>query len=90
MRRIVWSRAAREDVQRIRAYIGQFNPLAAQRTAVRLTLAADSLADYPERGRIVGANLRELVVVYPYLIRYRMGSSAVSILRIRHGAQRPA
>jgi plasmid stabilization system protein ParE len=30
--------------------------------------------------------LRELAIVHPYLIRYRVRNDAVLILRIRHGA----
>jgi plasmid stabilization system protein ParE len=41
--RIVWTETARRDLERIRDYIGQFAPLAAQRFAVRLVVAAESL-----------------------------------------------
>ena len=54
--------------------------------ALRLKQAGESLGDYPERGRQAG-NLRELAVVPPYLIRYRVMGSGVQIIRIRHSAQ---
>src|SRR5258708_4763622 len=63
VRRIVWSRAAREDVRRIRDYIKQFNSPAANRVAAALLEAADSLAQLPERGRQIRAGRRELVAV---------------------------
>jgi toxin ParE1/3/4 len=88
VRRIVWSEPARNDLQSIRAYIGQFNPTAAQRMAVRLLAAADSLSDYPDRGRPIGKGRRELTIIWPYLLRYRIANDAVFILRIRHGAQK--
>jgi toxin ParE1/3/4 len=85
---VVWTRRALSDLVAIRAYIGQFNPLAAQRMALRLRVAGDSLQEHPERGRTVGKR-RELVIVRPYLIRYRIQAGRVEILAIRHGAQRP-
>ncbi len=54
--------------------------------AERLQTAANSLADHPERGRQAG-RLRELAVVAPYLIRYRVTVEAVQIIRIKHSAQ---
>jgi plasmid stabilization system protein ParE len=73
---------------RSKATIHQFRPLAAQRMAQRLTLAAASLAQHPERGRRAGG-LRELATVHPYLIRYRVTTDAVQIVRIKHGARWP-
>jgi plasmid stabilization system protein ParE len=49
---------------------------------------AESLATHPHRGRAVYGSVRELVVVRPYLIRYRVTEEAVQIMRIKHGAQR--
>jgi plasmid stabilization system protein ParE len=73
----------------IRAYIGQFSPLAAQRMALRLKAAGDSLGDQPERGRQAANGLREITAIHPYIIRYQITSAAISIVRIRHGARRP-
>ncbi len=89
MRRVVWTKAAQEDLKRIRTYIGQFRPLAAQRFAALLVASANGLNEMPERGRSVRAGQRELVVTPPYLIRYRFDDEAVFIVRIRHGARRP-
>jgi len=89
VRRIIWSPRAAEDLRSIRDYIGQFNPSAAARFAARLVATAESLAEFSERGRPVSAKRRELVVVWPYIIRYRIDSDRVVILRIRHGARRP-
>ncbi len=76
MVQVVWTPRALADLNAIAAHIGQFRPLAAQRMALRLRLAADSLAHHPERGRQSG-RLRELATVPPYLIRYRVTESAV-------------
>jgi len=88
MRRIIWSPGAVDDLRNIRDYIGQFNPSAAAGFAARLVAAADSLADFSERGRPMEGRRRELLVDWPYIIRYRIETERVIILRVRHGAQR--
>ncbi|TCS10230.1 type II toxin-antitoxin system RelE/ParE family toxin [Caulobacter sp. BK020] len=89
MRRIVWTDEARANLQAIRNYIAQFSPLAAQRFSMRLVTAAEDLAENPDRGRSVGNGRRELALIRPYLIRYRVETEAVFILRIRHAARKP-
>lgn len=89
MVQVVWTRRAANDVLSIRAYIGQFNPLAAQRMAESLVAAGESLHLFPERGRPIGRGRRELTIVWPYLIRYRVKDGRVDILTVRHGARRP-
>ena len=85
---VIWTWPALASLETIRAYISDFNPLAAQRMALRLTAAGMSLADHPLRGRAIGGGRRELVTVPPYLIRYRVRGDTVEILAIRHGARR--
>lgn len=87
MVQVVWTRRALSDLAAIRAYIGQFSPLAAQRMAMRLKRACDSLGEHPERTRSAGPGLRELTAIPPYILRYRIAPDAVVIVRIRHGAQ---
>ena len=89
MRRVVWSIEALANLGRIVSYIEDFNPPAAQRLAERIKRSAMSLADQPDRGRAVSARLRELTIMSPYIIRYRVEAEAVVIVRIRHGARRP-
>ncbi len=89
VRRIIWSPRAANDLQSIRDYIGQFNPSAASRFAAQLVTTAENLADFSERGRPVSGKRRESVVVWPYVIRYRVEADRVVILRIRHGARKP-
>jgi len=55
--------------------------------AERLLAAADSLEEFAERGRPIDEGRRELTIIRPYLIRYRVAGDAVFILRIRHAAQ---
>ena len=88
--RVVWTRTALRGVWRAYDYIFDFNPQAARHLASALFAAGDSLVNFPHRGRPVrGTNMRELVGVSPYIIRYRVERDAVVILRVRHSARRP-
>ena len=49
---------------------------------------AESLSVFPERGRDAGEGRREMTIVWPYVLRYRVEGSIVYILRVRHGARR--
>lgn len=90
MAEVVWTRRALRNLEVIRAYISQFNPLAAQRMAQRLLSAAYALDEQPDRGRPIGDGRRELTTIPPYLIRYRIDDEVVTILDVRHGARRPS
>ncbi len=87
MRQVIWSAEAVANFKSIYGYVSAFNAPAAARLARRLQAAANSLADHPERGRETARGLRELAIIHPYLIRYRIRDDAVIILRIRHGAR---
>jgi len=87
--KVVWTAEARANLEALRAYIGEFSPLNAQRFSVRLVNAVDSLADLPDRGRPVGGDRRELTAIFPYIVRYRVTAESVVVLRIRHGARSP-
>jgi toxin ParE1/3/4 len=54
-----------------------------------LVEAAESLMDFPERGRLSRPGRRELATIWPYIIRYRVARDHVLILRVRHGRRRP-
>lgn len=86
---VVWTRRALRNLEIIRAYISQFNPLAAQRMALRLLSAGQALEMQPDRGRRLSKGRRELTTIPPYLIRYRVDGELVAVLEIRHGARRP-
>jgi addiction module RelE/StbE family toxin len=87
VRRIIWTAEAVANLRGIFSYVSAFNASAAMRLAGRLQTAADSLSEHPERGREAQHGLRELVIIHPYVIRYRIRDDAVIILRIRHGAR---
>jgi toxin ParE1/3/4 len=67
---ITWTASAADDLARIRTYIGAFNPQAARGLGNDLLSAAESLVSFPDRGRPIGQGRRELVAVWPYVIRY--------------------
>lgn len=83
----VWTPEAADNLDAIVAYIELFHPPAAASMAARLIALADSLADFPQRGRDAGDGRREMTIVPPYIVRYRIDGERVIILRIRHGAR---
>jgi toxin ParE1/3/4 len=87
---VVWSPSALRQIGHIHAYIADFNPPAATAFATALIEAGDGLAVFPHRGKPVrGTVLRDWVIVYPYIIRYRIAGDTIRILRVRHGKRRP-
>ncbi len=89
MRGIIWSQAATDQLDAIARYIARENPYAAARVRQRLVAATLRLADAPDVGRTAGRLYRELTVVPPYVIRYRVEPERVLIVRVRHGARGP-
>ncbi|WP_448207627.1 type II toxin-antitoxin system RelE/ParE family toxin [Azospirillum sp. sgz302134] len=87
--RVIWAPSALGDIDRIYRYVDSFNPRAAAHLAERLLGTGDRLSAFPERGRPIGNGRRELVVVWPYIIRYRIAGDEVRIMRVRHGYRKP-
>ncbi len=77
------------ELRAIEGYVRAFNPLAAQRLAIRLLTVGESLRDLPLRGRMISHGRRELTIVWPYLLRYRVDGDRVIVLEVRHGAREP-
>lgn len=85
---VEWRPAATADLEAIFAYLLPVNPFAAEQVVQALTIAADSLATFPHRGRPGRVrDTRELVAVWPYILVYEVRDNVLSILRIWHGAQ---
>jgi plasmid stabilization system protein ParE len=85
---VIWSDPAAEDLDRIVAYIDQFDTAAADRLARRLITSSLRLGDFPLLGKAIGRGLRQLSSAYPYSIRYRVKATHVEITAVRHGRRR--
>jgi len=91
--KLVVSRAAAADIERLRAFLREKNPTAAERAASELIDAIDSLANMPDRGRPSGIpGVRELIVPFgheAYVVRYAHlpDESETTILRIWHSRE---
>lgn len=89
MRRVVWSPTAIRDLAKIRAFVARSSSVAAGKITSDLQTAGETLAAHADRGRPVPGGKRKLATLRPYLIRYRVTTDEVRIIRIRHAARRP-
>lgn len=83
-----WRRAARDDLLAIVDYIADDSPVAAQALKDDIEAKVAALPDHPKlyrAGRVEGT--REMVVRGNYLVIYAESKTAISILRVLHGAQ---
>jgi toxin ParE1/3/4 len=86
---IVWTEAARRDINAIWNFIEIRNPDAAEMVNSEILKAVEGLLQFPRRGRPGRVkSTRELLVIgSPYLIVYLYVETQIVILRILHGAQ---
>ena len=85
------SPTAYRDLARLGDFLDLKNPRAAHAAADAMLDGIQSLGAFPERGRPLRSNLRELAVVYGrdgYVIRYRLGATEVFVIRIFHARER--
>jgi toxin ParE1/3/4 len=80
---VVWSGHALAGLQRIEAYVSRDAPNAAARLRAALGAAGDSLSQHPERGVVIRGNYRRLLVLSPFVIRYRIEGAMVVITSVR-------
>lgn len=87
--RIRYLKSALSDLEQIRRFIRQSNPLAAQRVVAEIREQVAKLSTFSERFREGAAQgARELVIVrYGYIVTYRIEPRAVVILSVFHAAQ---
>jgi plasmid stabilization system protein ParE len=91
--KIVVSRAAAADLERLHAFLADKNPTAAQQAVLALVAAVESLDVFPERGRPTGIrDIRELIVSFgrsAYVRRYADSAAAdeAMVLRIWHARE---
>ena len=90
MMKIVWTEPAVADLEAIHSYIARDSDIYANATILRVLESVEKLEQYPLSGRVVpeigDENLRELIVGN-YRVIYEVGSSAVTIQTVLHGAR---
>ena len=87
---VAWLPDAVADLETIARYIAVDSPAYAAVVVERITLAARTLAEFPEIGRIVpewnDESIRERIV-YSYRLIYRHRAEDVLVLAVIHGAR---
>lgn len=92
--RLGFSREARSDLVRLRAFIAAHDPAAAERVARRLIGGIRRLSRYPRLGARLSATpdliapeeIRDWLVA-DYVIRYLIAKGRVIVLRVWHGKE---
>lgn len=89
MRKLVWLNSAVNDVVRLKEFIVQENPGAAQRAANAIKEAAQRLQNQPAIGKPVQdlPHYRDLFIRFGaggYILRYRIHLDTVYVVHIRH------
>lgn len=85
--KVIWSPLAELRTAEAFEYIAQDRPQAASQWLDRLLELVSTLAEFPERGRVVPELAREdirEVILPPYRVIYRRDSKQVIILTVRH------
>jgi toxin ParE1/3/4 len=87
--RVRYTPRAFSDLEDIRNYIHQHNPIAAQRVVTVIERIVGRLGDFPESGqRSDELDVRVVYATrYPYRIYYRIVADDLLILHIRHAAR---
>ena len=87
--KLIFTNAAINDLVRLRDFIAQHNPGAAQRIAQRLYGVINKLIGTPQIGRPVPdlpGEIRE-IIFGKYVVRYDVRQQSLYILRIWHGKE---
>jgi len=88
---ILLSPDAVEDVERLRSFLDQNNPGAAQRALMSIWTAIDRLQEFPDLGMSTAdADIRQLVIRFGasgYIVRYAVLTPDILITRIWHGRE---
>lgn len=90
MRSVEFSLVARRDLQRLGEWLEERAPNFTENVVDILTDAAKSLSEFPERGHLIRAGVREIIVPFGsagYVIQYGVRPSRVIIARIFHSLE---
>lgn len=88
--KVIFTRAARQDLADIARYISSDNPGRARSYVEQLRSACLEIGQMPNAFELVeDANLPELRrrIFAPYLIFYRVEGTGINLVRILHGAR---
>ena len=90
--RLRWLPEAKQDVERLHAFLKEHNPQAASRAARCILDGASTLSKYPEIGRPMDDELRRREFSLPfgagaYVLRYRLHDDTIVILRVWHSRE---
>ena len=95
--KLAFSREARGDLVRLRAFIAKHNPAAAERLARRLIQGIERLLRNPRLGRRVTVAPDQMApeeirdwVVGEYVVRYLIADQRIVVLRVWHGKEQRA
>lgn len=80
---VIWSGPALAGLQRIEADVAKDSPRAAAQLRAALIAAGASLRRHPERGVLISKGYRRLLVLSPFVIRYRIEGETVAITSVR-------
>lgn len=89
--RVVWSDAAKHDLQRLASWVAADSPADAAALLIGLRKRANILASAPARGRVVpelayfGISVFREVVERPYQMAYRITGRSVTVLGVFDG-----
>jgi len=86
--KIVYTKNAYNDIQRLKEFITIKNPAAARKIVTKLVNSVDNLLVFPQLGKVVQASpdpdsLRDLYIL-DYHIRYLILKHSIQIVRIWH------
>ena len=90
MSRVIYAPAAIRDLQRLRDFLRDKNPTAAQRAGEAIRGGVTLLGAQPGIGRLIEdlpEDFREWIIDFGdsgYVVRYHLGEDEVTILAIRH------
>lgn len=86
MKRVVWSKTARRELEQINGWFEQFGPDVPLIMTLRVEEALNKLLDFPRIGSpMPDGDFRKFVVrKTPYLIFYKPIRNGVRVLKVRH------
>jgi plasmid stabilization system protein ParE len=91
MAQVEFTRRAHEDLRRLRQFLADKSPGAAERASAAIFERLDQLARFPESApKLAASDMRELPVRfgrYGYVVRYGISGDRVIIARIFHSLE---